>query len=438
MADKELFGVFNVPVFLDDLFWLTGTLLLLGTVYFVFQRYFIPYFRKREDISRDKEIKGKVLVLALLFLIFFEVFLRVLDIRIILFDRLQLFIVVEVLMLIVLVYLVLWLATNLFIHQYFKKREETQPATRTIRTRDTETTAINTLRWLLFTIAVLILMQYIDWDFTFFEIKSPKDDGQTIYFRVSSVLNTIIIFLIARLFNWVLTQIVLHRYYNRQNIDQGIRYSINRLLTYLVFFIATFIALRNLGMDLGLLLGGAAALLVGVGLALQNTFSDFFSGLVLLFERPIAMGDYIAYDNKTVQVLHIGLRATKVKDRDSINYIIPNSKLITHTVLNWSYDEKSVRFQVTVGVAYGSDTRLVEQLLLQAADEHPDIMKRPKPKVVFTDFGSSSLDFVINYYSKNIYNSDWVKSDLRFRIDELFREYHITIPFPQRDVWMKG
>jgi small-conductance mechanosensitive channel len=436
MTENELFSVLGIPVFPDDLLWLTGILLLMGILYFAFIRYFLPVLRKREDISPEKEQKGKLLVIALSLLIYLEVVIRVLDIRILLFDRLGLSLVVQVLIIIVLVYLVLWLTTNLFIHQYFKKREEVQP-TRTLRARDTETSAINALRWLLFAIAVLFLLQYIDWDHTFFEIKSPKGDVP-IQIRLSSVLNTLIIYLITRLFLWVLTQIVLHRYYNRQSFDQGIRYSINRLLTYLFYFIATVVALHYLGMNLGLLLGGAAALLVGIGLALQNTFSDFFSGLVLLFERPIAVGDFITYDDKTVQVLHIGLRATKVKDRDSVNFIIPNSKLISQTVVNWSYDEKSARFQVTVGVAYGSDTRLVEELLMQAADEHPEILKRPKPKVLFKDFGNSSLDFVLNYYSKNIYNSEWLKSDLRFRIDELFREHNITIPFPQRDVWMRS
>lgn len=437
MAERHLFDMFGFPVFLDNLIWLIALLLFFFSVYFSFHRFFLPFLRKREDISANKEKKGRILLILLLILLFFFSFLTILEIETHFLDKISLTLIVEALILLVAVYLVLWLATNLFIHQYFVKREKKEIKVEQ-REPDPERSAINALRWLLFSIAFLILIQYIEWDPQFFEIKSPKEGQPALAFRLSSVLTTLIIYLITRLLIWILTQIILHRYYKQKNFDQGVRFSINTLLTYLFYFVATIVALKNLGMDLGLLLGGAAALLVGVGLALQSTFADFFSGLVLLFERPIAVGDYVTWDSKAVKVQKIGLRATKVKDRDSLNYIIPNSKMISNTVKNWSHDEKSARFQLTVGVAYGSDTRLVEELLMQAAYEHEDVFKRPKPKVVFSDFGSSSLDFVLNYYSKNIYNADWVKSDLRFRIDELFREHHITIPFPQRDVWMKS
>jgi small-conductance mechanosensitive channel len=438
MASRHLFDVFNIPVYWDDLIWLLGIFVFLLSLFIAFQRFFIPFLRKREDISRITERKGIFLLVILLVLIYLEAALSILDIEGQLFGKIGFSLIVEAMILLVSVYLILWLATNLFIHQYFIRREKAQSSKVEPVKRDPESSAIKALKWLLFSIAVLILLQYIDWDYTFWTIQSPKEGSPPILIRISSVINILIIFLVTRLFNWILTQLILHPYYNQKQFDQGIRFSINTLLSYLTYLLATIVALRSLGMDIGLLLGGAAALLVGVGLALQSTFSDFFSGLVLLFERPIGVGDYVFYENKTVQVQKIGLRATKVKDRDSVNFIIPNSKMISQTVKNWSYDEKSVRFQVTVGVAYGSDTRLVEQILMQAADEHPDVLKRPKPKVVFYDFGSSSLDFVLNFYSRNIYNSDWVKSDLRFRIDELFREHKITIPFPQRDVWFKN
>jgi small-conductance mechanosensitive channel len=436
MADRFLFDILGVSVYLDEFLSIIGLTALIVGSYLAFNKYFLPYLRKREDISRSKERKGQILLLSLLFLLFVESIVLVLDIEILLFNKIAFSLIVEALILLVSVYLVLWLATNLFIHQYFIRREK-KTSERIVQKKDTETIAINALRWLLFAIAVLILLQYIDWDYNFFRISSPKEGAPDVVIKLSSVIQTIIILLVSRLIVWVVTQILLHGYYNSRGIDPGIRYSINTLLAYFIYFIATLVALRNLGMNLGLLIGGAAALLVGIGLALQNTFADFFSGLILLFERPIAVGDYVFYDNKTVQVQQIGLRATKVKDRDSVNFIIPNSKLISDTVKNWSYDEKSVRYQVAVGVAYGSDTKLVEQLLMQAADEHPEVFKKPKPKVVFSNFGDSSLDFILNYYSRNIYNAEWVKSDLRFRIDELFRENNVTIPFPQRDIWIK-
>jgi small-conductance mechanosensitive channel len=438
MAERHLFNLLNTPVFLDDVLWIAAFIVAFVGLYFAFLRLFLPFLRKREDISPAKQRKGTFLVVILLILFFIEVIIKTLDINVVILDRLRVSLINEVLILMVIVYLILWLMTNLFIHRYFIKRDEDQQTRRIRPKKDTETIAINSLRWLLFSIAILVLLNYIDWDYTFFKINAPKEDSPPILIRFSSIIQTIVIYFIARLLIWVITQILLYGYYTRNEIDRGIRYAINTLFAYFVYFIATLVALRNLGMNLGLLIGGAAALLVGVGLALQSTFSDFFSGLVLLFERPIAVGDFVTYEGKTVQVQHIGLRATKVKDRDSVNFIIPNSKLISQTVMNWSYDEDSARFSIMVGVAYGSDTRLVERLLLQAAQEHPDVLKNPKPRVNFHNFGESSLDFLINYYSKNIYNSNWVKSDIRFRIDELFREHNVTIPFPQRDVWLRN
>lgn len=436
MGNDVFFSIGDLPVYLMDFLILCGIFLLFAFLIFIFNKYFLKYIGKKEDISSAKLKKGSILFLILIILLFFDVSIVLLDIRYTLFNRIETKLIIEALILLVLVYLVLWVATNVFIHKYFKNREKPQVEVK-VTERDTESIAIKTLRWLLFSIALLILLRYINWDYTLWNIPSPKENAPDILIRLSSIINTILIYLIARLSIWIITQLLLFGYYRRKQFDQGVSYSINKLLAYIIYFAATLIALRNLGMDMGLLLGGAAALLVGVGLALQSTFSDFFSGLILLFERPIKIGDYVTFEGKPAEVQKIGLRASKVRDRDSINYIIPNSKLITQTVINWSYDEKSVRFQVNVGVAYGSDTDLVENLLIQAAIEHKDVLKRPKPKVVFSDFGNSSLDFQLNFYSRNIYNIEWVKSDIRFKIDRLFREHHVTIPFPQRDVWMR-
>ena len=437
MNKDPLFYLGDFPVIPLDLFWLGFSLVCLLIVYFAFNRFFIPFLDRKEHISTRTKHKGIFLLISLLILIYVEISFKVLSIQFQLFNRINLYLILEAMILLVLIYLILWIITNIFIHRYFQNREKEAPVPETPE-QDPENSAVNSLRWLLFSVALLILFRYIDWDYILWTFKSPKADASDIHIRFSSILTTLIIFLVARLFLWVLTQLLLFRYYKRRQFDTGISYSINKLISYLVYFTATIFALRNLGMDMGLLLGGAAALLVGIGLALQGTFSDFFSGLILLFERPIKVGDFVSYDGKPVEVQKIGLRASKVIDRNSVNYIIPNSKLITQAVINLSHDEKSVRFQIYVGVAYGSDTALVEQLLMQAALEHKEVLKRPKPKVVFHDFGNSSLDFQLNYYSKNIFNAEWVKSDIRFTIDRLFREHKVTIPFPQRDVWMKN
>ena len=435
MNNDPLFSLGNVPVHLDDLLWLSGILLLFAIILFLFNRILLTYLQKKFEINKDKIRKGSLLFTLLLLLIYLDITFWVLDIEIDLFNRIEFALLIEASIILVTTYLLLWIASNIILYRVSITRELKKPGESSVLIPSQK--AIRVLKWLLFSVALSILLQYIDWDHTLFSIKSPKEDGAPILFRLSSLITTVIIFLTAQLLIWVITQVLLFSYYKRKSFEEGIQYSINKLLEYIIYFFATIIALRYLGMDIGLLLGGAAALLVGIGLALQATFSDFFSGLVLLFERPIKVGDYVSFEGNPVEVQKIGLRASIVKNRDSINYIIPNSKLITQTVINWSHDEKSVRFQVVVGVAYGSDTRLVESILLEAADEHKDVLKRPKPKVVFSNFADSALEFKLNYYSTNIFNAEWVKSDIRFTIDEKFREKGVTIPFPQRDVWLK-
>jgi len=432
-----LFSIGPLPVTTRDLISIIGIMLVFVLVYLGISRLVLPVLMRKKEISQAKVVKGRYLLVIFLGLLLVEIGLSILEVEATLFRNISLTLLIESAILMVMIYVVLWIASNVYFHSFFTSREKNITEEQKSIEAINERAAINTLKWLLFAIAIMILQRYIDWDYTLWVFKSPREGSPDILIRISSILTTLIIFLIARLSTWVGTQIILHRYYRKQRFDAGISYSLTKLFSYLAYFIASIVALRNLGMDLGLLLGGAAALLVGIGLALQSTFSDFFAGLVLLFERPIKVGDYISFEGKPVLVQKIGLRASHVKNRDSINFIIPNSKLIMQPVVNWSHDEKSVRFHIVVGVAYGSDTIKVEELLLQAASSHRDVMKKPKPKVIFADFADSSLSFHLYFYSQNIYNAEWVKSDLRFKVDQLFRENGITIPFPQRDVWMR-
>jgi small-conductance mechanosensitive channel len=137
-------------------------------------------------------------------------------------------------------------------------------------------------------------------------------------------------------------------------------------------------------------------------------------------------------------VQKIGLRTSLIETRESITVVVPNSKLVTDNVINWSHLDKKVKFIISVGVAYGSDTKLVKSILLKVAEEHPEVVEHPNPFVRFTNFGNSSLDFELHFFSRNFMRIEDVKSDLRFEIDNNFRENDVEIPFPQRVVWMKG
>lgn len=255
---------------------------------------------------------------------------------------------------------------------------------------------------------------------------------------LTDFITAIIILLVARLFIWSLVQFALTPYYRRKDINIGSQYAINQLIKYVLYTIALLIALQTLGIQMTLIWGGAAALLVGVGLGLQQTFNDFFSGLVLLFERSVEVGDVVDIGGLVGTVRRIGLRASHIQTRDNITVIVPNSKLVVDNVVNWSHSDNRARFHVSVGVAYGSDTELVKQLLIECAQANEKTLNFPRPFVRFVDFGNSSLDFEIHFWTNEFIRIEDVKSDLRFAIDQAFRDNQVTIPFPQRDLWFKN
>ncbi|MEL6923819.1 MAG: mechanosensitive ion channel domain-containing protein [Bacteroidota bacterium] len=250
------------------------------------------------------------------------------------------------------------------------------------------------------------------------------------------LLLPILILVGARVLVYVLSR-VLRRFFRRREVDEGRSYAVLQFVKYILYILAILLALQAVGIEFSLLIGGAAALLVGIGLGLQQTFNDWFSGIILLVEGAVEVGDMIMLGEEVAIVKSIGIRTSKVESRDQTVIIIPNSKLVADNVVNWSNNHKPNRFHIDVGVAYGSDVRLVEKLLLQAAREHKSTLKRPAAAVQFTNFGDSSLDFRLLFFSNEFFRTEFMKSDIRFRIVELFAEHNVEIPFPQRDVWMR-
>ena len=294
-------------------------------------------------------------------------------------------------------------------------------------------TASSTLKYAIYTFTIILILKNFAIDY---EIFSFQAGGKTFPFKISNFFWAVLILLLARLLVWFLTQIFFSSYYRSRKVDLGSQYAINQLISYSIYIIAFVLALDNMGVQMTVLWGGLAALLVGVGLGLQQTFNDLFSGILLLFERSVEVGDVVEIDGDVGSVKRIGLRTSLIETRDNVTLIIPNSKLVMDGIINWTHFDSKVRFKIPVGVAYGSDTEKVKELLLQAVD-HPRILDRPSPFVRFVDFGASSLDFELLFYSRNFSGINDVKSDIRFEIDRLFREQNIEIPFPQRDVWIK-
>jgi len=221
-------------------------------------------------------------------------------------------------------------------------------------------------------------------------------------------------------------------------LDAGRKEAILKIIKYVIYVVGLILGIQALGLNITVLIAGSAALFVGLGFGLQEAFQDFISGIILLFEGTISVGDVIEVESLVGTVIDIRLRTTKVKTRDNIYILVPNHKFVNEKVINWSEASKLTRFHVKVGVAYGSDTRKVEQLLLDVANEHPRCSPMEKPKVFFEDFGDSALAFNLAFWVDEIWEIPEIKSDLHYAIDQKFRENNITIPFPQRDLHIQS
>jgi small-conductance mechanosensitive channel len=239
-------------------------------------------------------------------------------------------------------------------------------------------------------------------------------------------------YLVTRHGRIILTEKIL----NHRHMERGLRDSIITIVTYLTWTLGIVLALGVLGVNTTSLAVVFGALSIGIGFGLQNIFNNFISGLILLFERPIQVGDYVDIGGVWAEVKKINVRATVVQTFDNASLIIPNSDFISQRVTNWSFKDPRMRRQVDVGVAYGSDIELVRQTLLEIADTTSKVLKYPKPDVLFLDFGDSALIFRLRYWT-DVDSYFTTSTDIRFSIDRRFRELGIEIAFPQRDLHIK-
>lgn len=261
--------------------------------------------------------------------------------------------------------------------------------------------------------------------------------GDTPVTTLTFIVPAIIISLSIKFSNFM-SRFFLHRVYNRYDMDKGMQYTFTRLLHYVIIIVSVLIALPIIGFDLSIFTVFAGVAGIGIGFGMRNIISNFISGLIILFERPIKVGDRIKIGDLHCDVEHITIRSTIVRTRNNEHIIIPNSQFIENQVMNWSYGDPKVRQQILIGVAYGSNVRLLEKLLLQAAHEHKDVLDDLPPRVDFLNFGESSLDFRLLYWIPHPVLRTRIKSALNFRINELLQEHGLEIPFPQRDLHLRS
>jgi len=255
--------------------------------------------------------------------------------------------------------------------------------------------------------------------------------NQEIRIAVWTLLLVILSFVGARLFlKWI--RVLLTR--NMQEPDKLKFISFFKFVQYITYIIVGFAVLSASGINVTPFLAASAALLVGLGLALQELFQDVIGGVFIFIDKSLLVGDIVEVDGKVARVIEVTLRTTRAITRDDKIVVIPNHKFISEIIINYTQNHKTTRESVKIGVAYGSDVKKVEALLLQSVSEQRGVLKTPKSFVLFDDFGESALQFSVLFFISDSFSVPKIKSEIRFRIDQLFREHNISIPFPQRDI----
>jgi small-conductance mechanosensitive channel len=256
---------------------------------------------------------------------------------------------------------------------------------------------------------------------------------------VSTVLKLAVLVALVVLVERFVRRALLQRLLKRTRLGSSLQFAISRLAGYTFIALGCYISLQLVGINLTSLAVLAGAVGIGLGFGLQNVVSNFVSGVIILAERPISIGDRIEVGAVTGQVKEIRLRSTTVVTNDNITIIVPNSKFLSDNVTNWSYGDARVRLRLPVGVAYGTDVRLVERVLVEVAGSHPKVLKSPAPSVFFSGFGDSSLDFELAVWTEEMtFTPRRLRSDLYFAMEQRLRENRIEIPFPQRDLHLRS
>ncbi len=432
------FSIAGVAFTFGQVLFSLGYSLLCSAVYWYFTHRFLPKYFARIEKSEIQKDKVKRVVSYIFYLSVITGVILITELDPILFSNSHVTILLSTLFQATLILQIArlsdWIISGLVINRFYKKRDD--PHEEEEQKIASKESAGRTVQIAVYIFAAILILTSFNIDYTFYDFTNAKNEV-TFSLRISSILSAILVLFIARLITWVLTEVFLYSYFKRYKIDEGSRYALNQLLKYVIYLIAILIAFQQLGIKTTLFLGGLAALLVGVGLGLQQTFNDFFSGLILLFERSVELGDVLTVDGMVGKVKRIGARASQIETRDNVTVVVPNSKLVTQNVINWSHEDPKVRFWIKVPVPYGTDTKRVKEILLNAAKESPYILGYPAAFVRLIDFADSALLFELHFWSKSFIIIEDVKSDLRLQVDQMLKDADIHIPFPQRDLWIR-
>ncbi|HKR05339.1 MAG TPA: mechanosensitive ion channel domain-containing protein [Bacteroidia bacterium] len=267
----------------------------------------------------------------------------------------------------------------------------------------------------------------------------PLIDSLGMSITVMDLLKVIITLMLAWLLAEIARKILHKRAEEKTRSNAGRYFAFAQLIKYLIYTLCIVIILDLMGVNMTMFKAGSAALLVGLGFGLQHTFNDFVSGIIILFEGTLQVGHIVEIQTVVGRVKHIGLRTSRIETRDGVTIIVPNSKLVSDNVVNWSHQQIDLtRFVIRLPVGVESDVKKVKEILLAVAQLHKDVVKSPAPKVRLYDFNESGYVFDLLFWTSNMFFVETVKSDLRFMIVEEFKKNNIRIAFPKRDVQVKN
>jgi small-conductance mechanosensitive channel len=278
------------------------------------------------------------------------------------------------------------------------------------------------------------LWEVISYFYTEVVLFNIQNVGVTLSHLVVALFSVII----AMILSAVVRSVLRKKIFKRLKLDKGMEYALLKFTHYVILIIGIYVGLQSINIPLGALVGLFAVIGVGIGFGLQNLAANFTSGLILLIERPVKIGDRLELEGVWGDVVKINLRTTVINTPDDISIIVPNSKLLDENVTNFSYGNPRIRIRVNVGIAYGSDVDLATRLLIEAAEKNSRVMATPKPSVLFREFGDSSLDFQLLCWIPSADCKFLTISELNYAIDKAFRENGVEIPFPQRDLHIRS
>lgn len=248
------------------------------------------------------------------------------------------------------------------------------------------------------------------------------------------IIVIILFVLLARFFRTKVIAGVLNKF----PIDQALQYTLGRLTQYVIVFTGFIVGMQFVGIDLSSLAVILGFLSVGIGFGLQNITSNFVSGLIILFEQPIKVGDRVTVNDTLGDVININIRSTSIRTLNNVTIIVPNSEFVQNQVTNWSHGEEKIRMDIEVGVSYSSDLDLVLRVLQKVAEDNPDVLKEPAPDVLLMEFGDSSWNMRIRAWIGDPKRYYYVLSAINCEIVRKFNEHNIEIPFPQRDLHVRS